>query len=370
MRRLIITMLAFSALAIVIPTQGQEFLFGADVSYEPQVTAGGGVYYNAGEATDLFVILQAHGLNIIRLRLWHSPFDGNNSLAETLSLAERAKAAGCGVLLDFHFSDTWADPGHQDKPAAWTGLTTSILADSIRIYTHEVLEAFAARNVSPAMVQLGNEITSGLLWENGRVGGTYDTPDQWRNLAVLLKAAIEGIETASAGKQRPAIMIHLDRGGDNTGARWFFDKLIDHGVDFDLIGLSYYPWWHGTLADLEANLNDLARRYGKDLVVVETAYPWTLQWFDNTHNLVGEAEQLLNGIPATPAGQQKFLNSVTAIVRATPNGRGRGVVWWAPESIAAPGFGSGWENVTLFDERGQVLPALRGFARDGVADKK
>jgi len=362
MRRFMIAMLAISALTAVTPARGREFLRGADVSFEPQVTAGGGVFYHAGEEADLFVILHANGLNLIRLRLWHSPADGHNSLTETLSLAVRAKAAGLRVLLDFHFSDTWADPGHQTKPAAWTGLTTNVLADSVRAYTQAVMEAFAARDVIPVMVQLGNEITSGLLWNNGRVGGTYDTPDQWRNLTELLKAAIAGIDEARIGEPRPEIMIHLDRGGDNTGTRWFFDKLIDHGLDFDLIGLSYYPWWHGTLADLEANLNDLAMRYGKDLVLVETAYPWTLQWFDNTHNPVGEAEQLLDGFPATPAGQLKFLSAVTAIMQAVPDGRGRGVVWWAPESIAAPGFGSAWENVTLFDERGRVLPALDGFS--------
>ena len=153
-------------------------------------------------------------------------------------------------------------------------------------------------------------------------------------------------------------MIHIDRGGDVGAAIWFFDHLLAQGVDFDLIGLSYYPWWHGSLTDLDETLDTLAIRYGKGLMVVETAYPWTLGWFDDTHNPVGLPEHLLPGYPATPRGQNAFLRAVIDIVREVPDGLGRGVFWWGGEWISSPGFGSGFENVALFDQNGDALPAL------------
>jgi len=338
--------------------QADDFYLGADVSFLPQVEAGGGIFRDEGQTEDLFSILRARGVDTIRLRLWHTPPEGLNGLAQTLDLAVRARNAGLRILLDFHYSDTWADPGRQTKPAAWAAVSGTALADSIRIYTRDVLVAFLKRGTAPAVVQLGNETTGGFLWDDGRVGGTWDTPDQWTAFSALLQAAIAGVDEAFPRNERPEIMIHIDRGGDNAGAPWFFDNLKEHRVDFDLIGLSYYPWQHGSLQELEANLRDLAARYGKGLVVVETAYPWTLGWFDDTHNLVGLPEHLLPGYPATPAGQAAFLTKVLDIVRALPGNRGRGVFWWAPEWIATAGFGSAWDNAALFDEEGKPLPAL------------
>jgi arabinogalactan endo-1,4-beta-galactosidase len=385
------------------PPAARRFLHGADVSFLPQVEAGGGVFRAGNKPADLLGILRARGIDTVRLRLWHAPAGGGgaagraasrdsipaaaspSTLAPALALAARARAAGCDVLLDLHFSDTWADPGRQAKPAAWAALAFAALADSVRAHVRDALMTFAAHGAPPAIVQLGNEITAGLLWDDGRVGGAFDTPAQWDNLAALLKAAVAGARDAAGpagasgapgapgaettagdgpdpGARRPEIMLHLDRGGDNAGARRWLDNLIARGVEFDLIGLSYYPWWHGTLADLEANLADLALRYGKDLVVVETAYPWTLAWFDGTHNQVGLPSQLLPGYPATPEGQRAFLADLMAIVRSAPRGRGRGLFWWAPEWIATPRFGSAWENTALFDEGGGALPALGAFA--------
>lgn len=375
------------------PVPGRRVLAGADVSFLPQVEAGGGVFRDGGKPDDPLAILRARGIDTVRLRLWHAPAGGPapahdsdaapasastlaSTLAPTLELAARARAAGFNVLLDLHFSGTWADPGRQAKPASWAALPFGALADSVRVYTRDVLAAFSARGAAPSIVQLGNEITAGLLWDDGRVGGSFDTPAQWDKLAALLKAAVAGVQDATGpagacgtanadaapGARRPEIMLHLDRGGDNAGARRFLDNVVARGVEFDLIGLSFYPWWHGTLADLEANLVDLAPRYGKDLVVVETAYPWTLAWFDGTHNQVGLPTQLLPGYPATPEGQRAFLAAALAVVRAVPQGRGRGLFWWAPEWIATPRFGSAWENAALFDEEGRALPALEAFA--------
>lgn len=350
-------------LLLFVPTLAGAagFIQGADVSHLPRIEAGGAVFSAGGVPGDPIAILRAHGVNTIRLRLWHTPAAGRSGLAEVLDLAERARDAGCDLLLDLHYSDTWADPGHQTKPAAWTGLPFTVLADSVRAYTRDVLTACASRGVAPSMVQLGNEISPGMLWDDGRVGGAWDTPAQWANLAALLQAAIAGVDEALSGADRPEIMIHIDRGGDNGGARWFYDHLIAEGVAFDVIGLSYYPWWHGSFAALDANLDDLATRYGKDLVVVETAYPWTLGWFDDTHNMVGLPEHLLPGYPDTPGGQQAFLASLLHIVQTVPDDRGRGVCWWEPCWIPSPDFGSPWENVALFDETGEALPALQEF---------
>lgn len=356
----------FTAMILVVfLTMGNAmagpFLKGADISFLPQVESGGGVFKAGGVSGDLLDILAAGDVNTVRLRLWHSPADGHSGLAETVALALRAKASGLDFLLDFHYSDTWADPANQTKPAAWAGLDLAALTDSVYSYTRDVLTAFDAAGATPDFVQIGNEITPGMLWNEGRVGGSFDTPAQWPDLATLIGSAVAGVDDALPTSQRPEIMIHIDRGADNSGARWFFDNLLAQGVEFDMIGLSYYPWWHGSLADLENNLNDLATRYGKDLVIVETAYPWTLGWFDDTHNMVGLPEHLLPGYSDTPEGQRDFLAAIMELVFAIPEGRGRGVFWWAPDWITSPGFGSSWENLALFDENGDVLPALDAF---------
>ncbi len=339
-------------------TRADVCLRGADVSSLPRVEAGGGVFREGGAPCDALALLRARGLDTVRIRLWHAPVDGSGGLPEALALAERATAAGFGVLLDFHYADTWADPGHQPVPAAWTGLALPVLTDSVRCYTRDVLVAFAARGVVPQCVQFGNEITAGMLWDQGRVGGAWGTSAAWDRLAALLEAAGTGLDEALPTGPRPAVMIHIDRGGDNAGARRFLDNLVARRVGFDLIGLSYYPWWHGGLQALADNLTDLAARYGKGVAVVETAYPWTLAWFDATHNQVGMPTQLLPEFPATPAGQAAFAAAVLAIVRAVPDGLGAGVFWWEPAWIAAPAYGSPWENLTLFADDGSPLPAL------------
>ncbi len=353
---------ALCATAVATAQPAAPLIRGADVSLLPRVEAGGGRFRDGAGTRDAIAILHDHGVDTIRLRLWHAPADGRSGLPEALALAARARAAGCRLLLDLHYSDTWADPGRQAPPAAWAGLGFAALAESVRACTRDVLAALAARDAAPAIVQVGNEITAGLLWDAGRVGGAFDTPAQWDRLAALLRAAGAGIDEALPGARRPQVMLHLDRGGDNAGARRFLDAVTARGVAFDLIGLSYYPWWHGTLADLGANLRDLAARYGRDVMVVETGYPWTLAWADGEHNVVGDPGQLLPGFPATPAGQRAFLAALLDTVRAVPEGRGRGVCWWAPEWIAAPGHGSPWENVALFDTSGAALPALDAFA--------
>jgi len=359
------SVLVFLILALAGVPDGEcgqaQFIKGADVSFLEQVEDGGGVYTEGGEPRDVLDILDGHGINFIRLRVWHSPGDGYCDFESTLRMAARVKEKGLGLLIDFHYSDTWADPAHQTKPASWSSTTGGALEDSVRSYTAGVVAALKAQGTLPDMVQIGNEVICGMLWDDGRVCNPYDTAEQWDAFGDLVTAGILGVRDATDPADSVRIMIHIDRGGDNGASRWFFDSLLARGVDFDIIGQSFYPWWHGSLADLQANLGDLATRYGKDLVVAETAYPWTLGWHDDTHNLVGLPEHLLPGYPATVAGQHAFLADLMGIVANAPERRGRGVFYWAPEWIAAPSSGSAWENVTLFDFSGEVLGSVEAF---------
>ncbi len=364
MRPALVLLIALVALPAATPAWAGGFMNGVDASSLPAVEAGGAVFRDGDTPGDALAIMKAHGVTAMRIRVWHTPAGGAGDLAEALALARRAAGAGFAIMLDLHYSDTWADPGHQDIPAAWRDLAMPVLADSVRIYTRDVVRAFTACGIALRCVQLGNEITNGMLWDTGRTGGAFDTDMQWDQLCALLRAGNEGLDEAVAAQLRPQVTIHLDRGGDNAGARRFIDRLVSRNVPFDVIGLSYYPWWHGSLAALAANLDDLAVRYGKDVAVVETAYPWTLGWDDDTHNIVGLPSQLLPQYAATPSGQAAFLTEVLGIVRAVPGGRGVGVFWWEPAWIAAPTCGSAWENLALFDGDGRALPALSAFGRE------
>jgi arabinogalactan endo-1,4-beta-galactosidase len=362
MRQLTMTL---SALCIVLAgwvrtcddSRGQlrhqpHFIKGADVSFLDEIEEHGGTYGDNGVAGDALEILKGHGFNYIRLRTWHTPEARYCTLGRTLAMARRIRELNLGLLLDLHYSDTWADPGRQTKPAAWAGLPFEETGDSIYQYTRHVIAEMGNQNTLPDMIQIGNEITCGMLWDDGRVCGPFDTRAQWVKLARLITEAIRGVNDGLGVDDSISIMIHIDCGGDTTRTREFFDRLLAGGVDFDIIGLSYYPWWHGTLADLSANLDMLARRYDKDIIVVETAYPWTLGWCDDTHNIVGLPEQLHPGYPASVDGQSRFLIDLMTMISATPGGRGRGLFYWSPEYISVPTHGSPWENMTLFDFSG------------------
>jgi arabinogalactan endo-1,4-beta-galactosidase len=334
------------------------FITGADVSFLAQVEAAGGTYRDSIGVRDALEIFRDHGIDYVRLRLWHTPADGFCGLEQTVAMARRAKALGLGVLLDIHYSDTWADPGRQTKPAAWADLEFAALERAVRDYTALAVGLLRASGAVPDIVQIGNEITAGMLWEDGRVGGARDA--NWPRLAALLKSAAKGAES-ERWHGRPRILLHVDAGGDNAACRSFFDRARAEGVPFDLIGVSYYPWWHGTLDDLRGNLVDLTARYGKPVMVVETAYPWTLTWSDATHNLVGEPGRLLPGFPASEEGQRAFLAAELSLLREVAKGGEGGVFYWAPDWISTRGFGSAWENVALFDFEGNALPSLDAF---------
>jgi arabinogalactan endo-1,4-beta-galactosidase len=336
---------------IVVGATAGDFIAGADVSHLAFFEERGIVYRDGGQLVDALALLKQRGLNCARLRLFTSsaqqaqadPYNSINNLDYTLPLAVRAKQAGLQLLLDFHYSDSWADPGKQTKPAAWTNLTFAQLEQRVYDYNSNTIAAFKAAGAMPEYAQVGNEIIQGLLWPDGKVGGSSDTPAQWQKLGVLLKAAIRGIQDA-AGDPPPKIMVQIDRGGDWPGTRWFFDNLRQQQVPFDLIGQSYYPFWHGSLDAPRNCLTNTAARYGKPVVVAETAFPWS-----NSTNIFG--------IPATPDGQVDFVIELAKIVNALPGGAGLGIIWWGTEYQRLPGVGlAGFDRRSFFDATGNVLP--------------
>ena len=340
-----------------------EFIKGVDVSALLEIEDNGGVFKATGMQKDALQIFKENGINYCRLRLWHTPTSAYNNLTKTLLLAKRIKEKGLKLMLDFHYSDTWADPGNQKKPLAWENLPYEILKDSLYNYTKSVMTAFKNQNTVPSIVQIGNEIICGMLWNECRVCESYNTTSQWTKFSEILKEGIKAVKESTEAKDSVKIMIHIDRGGDNSSSRWFYDKLSSLKVDFDIIGLSYYPWWHGTLTNLKSNMDDLASRYGKDIIVVETAYPWTLGWNDNTNNIVGNTSQTHSGYPATVDGQKKFLSDIIMQIGNTINNKGAGLFYWAPDWISTKSLGSPWENLALFDFNGEVLNSITAFGK-------
>lgn len=334
---------------------------GGDISSLPKVEEKGGRFRDASGATrDVLSILAESGMNTVRLKIWVDPADGYNNKARVLALSKRAKAAGMQLLINFHYSDTWADPGKQFKPKRWRGYGMSQLRSAVYDHTFDVLNALKAQGSPADMVQIGNEINDGMLWEEGRAS------KQWANLAVLLNA---GADAAKAVSAQTKVILHLADGGKNDLYRWWFDAARTHQVRYDIIGLSYYPIWHGSIAGLRANMIDVAARYGKPVLVIETGYPFTTADADGHANLAG-ASQLMAGYPATPTGQAELIRAVMNAVRAVPNGRGLGVVYWEPTWIAVEGAGwdpadpksgNAYENQALFDFEAKPLPALREF---------
>jgi arabinogalactan endo-1,4-beta-galactosidase len=326
-----------SAAPAALPPLG--YAIGADLSFLRQAEQRGTKFKDGGVEKPGLQIFRDHGYNWIRLRLFHSPTQLPNDLAYTLATAKEAKALGMKFLLNFHYSDTWADPGKQIVPKAWVEKPHAELVQAVFEYTRDTIAALRDGGAMPDMVQIGNEITPGMLWPDGRL------PANWGNFAELVQAGIRGVEAGRDPAARPRIMIHIDQGGDRQKTKWFFDKLNSHGVAYDVIGQSYYPWWHGTLLDLRDNLAFMAEAYDKDIILVEVAYNWRPAEYRNRPA----------PFPETPEGQRKFLEEVNRLVLATPRGRGKGVFWWEP-AVTGPLVRRG-----MFDDAGNALPVLNVF---------
>ncbi|WP_419994439.1 glycoside hydrolase family 53 protein [Streptomyces boninensis] len=335
---------------------------GGDLSTLPKNEDHGATYTAAdGTRGDAIKILADAGMNCVRLKVWVNPADGYNDKKHVLAMAKRAKQLGQQLLIDFHYSDSWADPGKQNKPAAWASHGYDRLLTDVYDHTHDVLSALAAQGTTADYVQVGNELNSGMLWPEG----SYEN---WAQLAGLLKSGFKAVQDVSKSTKR---VLHIANAADNGTTRWFYDAAVDHDVPFDVVALSYYGYWHGTFADFRSNLKDTAARYGKPILVVETAYPFTLDDADGFPNNIAAADDLMDGYPATSEGQQKYFSDVVAAVAAVPDGRGLGVVYWEPAWTAVDGSGwdptdpkagNAWDNQALFNWEGKLLPAARVYS--------
>jgi arabinogalactan endo-1,4-beta-galactosidase len=329
------------------PPDEKILIRGVDVSFLPEIEAAGTKFYDAsGVEADVLDILKSNGVNTIRLRLWHTPSSVHSSLEEVTAFSERIKSKGFKLWLTVHYSDWWADPGQQVKPAAWEDASFADLADSVYNYTKKITTI-----LNPDIIQLGNEVNPGFLLPDG---GT----STFSNFTNLLKRGVQAVRETSSDTE---IMIHI--AGFNT-AEWFYQELEDQDVDYDMIGLSYYPIFHGKdLNALQLAMNTLGAVHDKKVLIAETSYPFTLEWEDNTHNTVGLESHLISGYPATQSGQKNFTLKIRDMVTKSPNGYG--FAWWAPEWVAfkEPGAadGSSAENLTLFDFDNKALPALDAF---------
>jgi arabinogalactan endo-1,4-beta-galactosidase len=326
---------------------------------------GGGTYQENGQPGDEISIMAKHGWNAFRLRVFLSPVRQapNNSLENTISLAKQIKAAGAAFQLDIHYSDTWADPQHQETPVAWRNMDVDALEKQVEQYSNDVITQLKNAGVMPDMVQVGNEITGGMLWPLGHVqvppsdvkvfAGNiqalpqpYDDAKQWSNLIRFIKAGLHGVRSA-AGDGPMKTIIHIDCGGDWPITKWFFDHLADAKVEYDIIGQSFYPNYHGTLSGLQENMNQCNRVYRKPVMVTETGYPQTGGQQVATRKYMEW--------PGTQQGQLQFMADLVNTVRRAPNGLG--VFYWAPEGR---GSGNG-----LWNSDGSPAPAI--FVLDNLA---
>jgi arabinogalactan endo-1,4-beta-galactosidase len=331
----------FLLVCIVLPpkTAAQKYAIGADLSFLKSAEDRGFVFKENDSAKAGLQIFKDHGYNWIRLRLFHTPKDLPNNLDYTISLAKKAKEMGFKFLLDYHYSDTWADPGKQFKPKAWEGFSHEDLVKAVYNYTKETIVAFKNAGVPPDMVQIGNEVINGMLWPDGKL------PENWNNFADLVRAGIEGVYIGSRADMLPSIMIHIDQGGNMEKTKYFFDKFLSYGIKFDYIGQSYYPWWHGSLLDLRDNMIFMARQYKKPIILVEVAYCASPTEYKNKPA----------PFPETPEGQKEFLDEVNSIVLNTPDNLGAGIFWWEPATQG------GRSTRDFFDEKGNVLPVITVF---------
>ncbi len=376
---------------------------GADVSSLYELEKLGARFFDNKVPGDLFDILKSYNFNYIRLKLWNDPYTltsetghripygaGTNDLETTISLAKRALEHDMGFLLNFHYSDFWADPGKQTIPKAWRGLDVAGLEKAVYTFTRDTVNSLIQENAKPTMVQIGNEITNGLLWPFGKkpdmaLVKTQEelaaAEEQYKNIARFVSAGIKAVREIDP---EIPIMIHLDNGGNNAMYRDWFDHYIKYGEDFDIIGLSYYPFWHGKMQDLADNMADMADRYGKELVIDEVSMGFTTDDYAEYEKLpvnqrkgMATKPELVAKIehPMTIEGQCDFMRDIWNTIKNVPESKCRGFFYWEPGWLPRPGSewatdaalaytgekgpgGNEWANQALFDYEGNALPSL------------
>lgn len=330
-------------------------LVGADLSQWLAYRNDQAEWYCEGKAIDnLPAFFVQNGYKTARLRLFVTP-DHNSTACQDLEYviesAQAMKQAGMDICLDFHYSDTWADPGKQYKPAEWESLDAVALANRVYQYTHETLLALKTENITPTLIQIGNEITAGMLWNTGRVSvweDSYNTPQQWSNFTMLLSNAAKACREVCPDAK---VIIHIDRGGDAATSLRFYEKVSS--IDYDVIGLSYYPYWHGSLTQLSSTINQLSTKFpNKEIMIMETGFGYN-EWSDDS------ASAQYGNYPSTPEGQKKLLSDLVNTLKKYNHVTG--IFYWFPEETKID-----WRstyridlNRGLFDkESGEVLPAF------------
>ena len=344
----------------------REFVMGADISSLQAMEDNGAKYYDFdGMEKDAIEILKLHGINCIRLRIWNKPktsFDRGDycDLKNTVLMTKRIKQAGLRIMLDFHYSDSWADWKSQMPPEEWAGQSKERIAENVYSYTAEVLETLKKEEVYPDMVQVGNEIGCGLLWDFGK-------PEYPENIALFLNQGIKAVRDADGESHRTEIILHIECGADMERTETFFRTLEENGVtDYDVIGLSYYPYWAGPYDKFQENMKNLAVKIPKPVLVVETAFPYTDVSNDDTPNMVTSKLTIETmGLEASVANQRKVTEEVIALVKEEENGYG--IFYWEPVWYCVKGVGcikgagNEWENQAMFDQTGKALDSLHAF---------
>ena len=332
------------------PTPTEDaFVRAADLSFVPEIEAAGISFKNNNSTQDPLLTLKNAGVNYIRIRLWHSPSDGHSGMVEVKQLATRARNLGLKIWLTVHYSDTWADPANQTKPAAWQNLSFSDLKSAVSTYTSQVMF-----EINPEIIQIGNETNDGFLWPEGKLS---------TNEAQYLELANTAIISVRNANNSTKIM--LQYAGISSSADWYFNKVKN--LNYDYIGISYYPVYHGTsLADVKTKLTALSQNFNKKILIAETSYPFTLGYNDWTNNVVGQNNQLIAGYDASPAGQKSYILAIKSLVKSVPNGAG--FCYWGGEWIAFKGNqatnGSTWENQALWDFNNNALEGIQAFNKD------
>lgn len=333
-----------------------DFYKGVDISSLQESMDGGmQVYDENGQKILPFELLKQNGVNMIRLRIWHTPENvpesgGYCSLEHTLALAQKIKEYGMGFMLDFHYSDFWADPAQQRKPKQWENYGFEGLRQAVYDYTKETLLVFKQQGLLPDIVQIGNEIRCGLLFPDGELPA-YD------RMVKLVNAGIQGAREAAAGDGMQ-IMIHLDQGGRYTYLKEWLERSFENDLqDFDIIGLSFYPFWHGTFLDLKETMTKLVNDYHKPIMIVETAHAWRI----TPHGFIDKKQEKISGFAASPEGQRQVIELVMQITASIPEQMGQGVFYWEPLCLPEEGKGGWVENMGLLDEQGKVMPGMKAF---------
>jgi arabinogalactan endo-1,4-beta-galactosidase len=337
------------------PKPAGGLYLGADLSYVNEMEDCGAVFRSGGKPVDPFALMKARGGNMVRVRIWNdAKWTKYSNLADVTKTIRRARAAGMQVLLDFHYSDDWADGEKQIAPAAWAKLDTAAQAKALYDYTRDVLARLDAAGLMPEMVQVGNETNPEVM------GGVKDRRIDWTRNALLLNAGIKAVRDAGkVARIDPRVMLHIAQ--PEHVEPWFEDATAAGVIDYDVIGISYYRKWSTrSIAQLGETIARVKARYKADVIVVETAYPFTNDGADGSPNLLG-ADTLIPGYPATPEGQRRYLIDLTQTV--VDHG-GIGTVYWEPAWVSTKcktrwGTGSNWENAAWFDlKRHEALPAF------------